>query len=652
MKNGFVKVAAAVPAVHVADCSYNTEQILNLMARAGGMGIDVLCLPELCITGYSCLDLFRQRLLQEEAINSLLKILEFSIKIPNLTVIVGLPINYNDALYNCAAVVGQGNVYGLIPKTYISDSRDFPEKRWFSSGTNLEDNATLHFCGQHVPLTSHLIFERDEYTFGVEIGEDLWSVIPPSSYLALNGAHIIFNPASCSEMVGKTKYLTELLKGQSARCNAGYVYAACGYGESTQDMVFSGKSYILENGYILSQGTDFSMEPHFTVNDIDIERLKQDRLANSTLVSKNTTTPDGNSSYRRMELESICEAETSCLQRTFDPLPFIPKPEDFEYTCQSIISIQSEALARRVEHTHAQTVIIGVSGGLDSTLALLVAARAFDKLQRNRRGIIGITMPGFGTTDRTYTNALHLMEMLGITIREISIRDACEQHFKDIGHDINIHDTTYENSQARERTQILMDAANQMNGLVVGTGDLSELALGWATYSGDHMSMYGINGGVPKTLIRHLVTWIAHNMKDKECSDVLLDIVNTPISPELVPANDDGTIVQKTEELVGPYELHDFFLYYTLRYGFRPSKIYAMACQAFNGTDERVAFHDEKTIKHWITIFFRRFFSQQFKRSCLPDGPKIGSCGLSPRGHWLMPTDAIAAAWIAECEAL
>ena len=653
MKNGFVKVAAAVPPVKVADCKFNTEQILNLMARAEGTGVDVLCFPELCITGYSCQDLFQQRLLQDEAIASLLKILELSHNMPRLTTIVGLPIVHDGLLLNCAAVVGQGKVYGLVPKTFIPNHAEYNEKRWFNSSMSLYEGTTYHFCGQHVPLSSRLVFSHGEYRFGVEIGEDLWAPMPRSCRLALEDADVIFNLSAGCESAGRGDYLRQLVIGQSGRCMAGYVYVGCGYGESTQDVVCAGRSLIVENGLVLAEGQPFTMQPHFTVTEIDVERLRQDRLKNTTFTdSKSYAMQAGVIPYRCVELDNVSCADHFVLNRNFDPLPFIPEGEAFDRRCEEILAIQSEGLARRIEHTQAKSVVVGISGGLDSTLALLVAVKAFDRLEKPRKGIVGVTMPGFGTTDRTYTNALTLMKRLGITLREINIREACEVHFRDLGHDMNVHDVTFENSQARERTQILMDMANQMGGFVVGTGDLSELALGWATYNGDHMSMYGVNAAVPKTLVRYLVSWVAHHLSDEEVSRTLIDIVETPISPELIPADEAGNMTQKTEDLVGPYELHDFFIYYTLRYGFRPSKIFAMAVQAFNGSSDRVESYDEATIKKWLTTFYRRFFTQQFKRNCLPDGPKVGSCGLSPRGDWHMPSDAYSRAWLEECENL
>ena len=444
-------------------------------------------------------------------------------------------------------------------------------------------------------------------------------------------------------MVGKYDYLRTLVAQQSARCIAGYIYCACGFGESTQDVVFSGKTLIYENGILLAEAKRHSLTPQLIITEIDVERLRTERRTNTTFATNSANFLK--ESLRIVETEKIATKELD-LTRIINPHPFVPTGKNLDERCEEIFHIQTEGLAKRIQHTHAETGVVGISGGLDSTLALLVCIRTFDLMKLNRRSIIGITMPGFGTTDRTYTNAVNLMKLLGITIREISIRDAVTQHFNDIGHDINVHDVTYENSQARERTQILMDAANQMNGMVIGTGDLSELALGWATYNGDHMSMYGVNASVPKTLVRHLVSWVAATIEDENTRTILQDIVNTPISPELIPADDQGNIIQKSEDIIGPYELHDFFLYYMMRWGFSPSKIYFLAQHAFGNT------YTNETIRKWLTTFFRRFFSQQFKRSCLPDGPKVGSCSLSPRGDWRMPSDASSAAWIKECESL
>jgi len=655
--DGFVKVAAAVPAVRVADCDFNTKQIENQMVQAEGMGVEVICFPELCLTGYSCQDLFRQQLLLEEARTALLKVLELSRNL-NLVTIVGLPFAHEGLLLNCAAVVQGGKVLGLVPKTYIPNYNEFYEARWFSSADRVAQGTKVRFCGQTVPLGAHLLFELPRFTFGVEICEDFWAPVPPSTRLVLEGADVIFNLSASNELVGKHAYVRNLVTSLSARCICGYVYAGCGYGESTQDVVFSGLGFVAENGKMLACGQRFLMKEQIVKGEIDVDALRGDRCANTTFWAAKEQCLRGltdNTKSLRIEIDNpkAMEREPSfALTREVNPLPFVPEGDELAARCEDILCIQSEGLARRIEHTGAKTVVVGISGGLDSTLALLVCVNTFDSLSLDRKGIIGITMPGFGTTDRTYTNAINLMKGLGVTIREISIRQACEVHFADLGIDPSRPDVTYENCQARERTQILMDAANQMQGFVVGTGDLSELALGWATYNGDHMSMYGVNVSVPKTLVRHLVNYVAGNVENEYVRNTLLDIVDTPISPELVPADEHGDIAQKTEDLVGPYELHDFFLYYVLRKGFRPSKIFRLARRAFDGSNPRVKHYSDEVIANWLTVFFRRFFSQQYKRSCLPDGPKVGSCSLSPRGDWRMPSDASSAAWLAECETL
>lgn len=651
---GFVKVAAAVPRVSVADCHQNIADIENLMAQAEGQHIDVVCFPELSVTGYTCQDLFSQQLLLEEAESSLLRLMDFSHNL-RVTAIVGVPIAWNGMLFNCAAVIQGGKIHGLVPKTFIPNYKEFYEQRWFSSGERVGSGHTLTLYGQQVPFGTGLVFDMGHFTFGIEICEDLWAPIPPSSHMALHGAEIIFNLSASNDLIGKHEYLQHLVVGQSARCIAGYVYAGCGFGESTQDLVFSGLAFVAENGHLLAEAERFTMTAQLAVSEIDVDALRQERRTNTTFAASADLLRQqtGREAQKFVEIEKIDYApDNSGLTRAIDPLPFVPEGDELDGRCEEIICIQSEGLARRLEHTHAKTAVIGISGGLDSTLALLVCVNAFDRLGLDRKGIVGITMPGFGTTDRTYTNAINLMKRLGTTIREISIRAACTQHFADLGIDAQKHDVTYENSQARERTQILMDAANQMNGIVVGTGDLSELALGWATYNGDHMSMYGVNAGVPKTLVRHLVRVVAGQYSDDEVKKTLLDIIHTPISPELIPADPSGNIAQKTEDLVGPYELHDFFLYYTLRYGFRPTKIFQLARLAFNGSNPRVEMHDDREILKWLTTFYRRFFAQQFKRSCLPDGPKVGSVNLSPRGDWRMPSDASSAAWLDECRQL
>lgn len=641
MNHGFVKVASAIPSVRVADCQYNVEQIESLIVQAEGHGVEIICLPELSLTAYTCQDLFQQQLLLEEAEMALIHLMNFTRSLDIIS-IVGLPVPYKGSLLNCAAVIQKGKILGMIPKTYLPNYKEFYEKRWFTSGIDILAGSLL-VCGQQVPLNQFILFRTPSCMFGVEICEDVWAPIPPSSYLTMQGAEIIFNLSADNDLVGKYSYLKSLLGQQSARTISGYVFSSCGYGESTQDVVYSAKGLIYENGTLLAETPRHELSTQLLETEIDVDRIRMERRINTTFATC--------ASQSRKETAVIIDTERTVtrefnLTRKINAYPFVPTGKDLDERCQEIFSIQTEGLAKRISHTNAQTVVVGISGGLDSTLALLVCVKAFDRLGLSRRGIVGITMPGFGTTDRTYTNAVNLMKLLGITIREISIKDACIQHFKDLGHDINDHDVTYENSQARERTQILMDAANQMNGLVIGTGDLSELALGWATYNGDHMSMYGVNASVPKTLVRHLVKWVASEIEDGSTKTVLMDIVDTPISPELIPADENGNITQKTEDLVGPYELHDFFLYYTLRWGFLPKKVFFLTKEAF-GT----AYTDE-VIKHWLMTFYRRFFAQQFKRSCLPDGPKVGSCSLSPRGDWRMPTDASSAIWLKECENL
>ncbi|UBD63603.1 NAD(+) synthase [Bacteroides salyersiae] len=642
MNYGFVKVAAAVPRVKIADCKYNAGQLESLIAIADGKGVQIITFPEMCITAYTCGDLFGQQLLLEEAEMGLMQILNNTRQLDIIS-ILGMPIAVNSTVINAAVVIQKGKILGVVPKTYLPNYKEFYEQRWFTSALQVaEDNVRL--CGQIVPMGTNLLFETSDTTFGIEICEDLWSTIPPSSTLALQGAEILFNLSADNEGIGKHSYLRSLISQQSARCIAGYVFSSCGFGESTTDVVFAGNGLIYENGSELAHNKRFSLEEQLVISEIDVERLRAERRINTTFAASKGTVPSDKKPLR-ITTEFVNSKELN-LTRTFDMHPFVPQGETLNERCEEVFSIQVAGLAQRLVHTGAKTAVIGISGGLDSTLALLVCVRTFDKLELPRKNIIGVTMPGFGTTDRTYHNALSLMKSLGITIREISIKEACIQHFKDINHDINIHDVTYENSQARERTQILMDIANQTWGMVIGTGDLSELALGWATYNGDHMSMYGVNGSVPKTLVKYLVKWVAENDIDEESRITLLDIVETPISPELIPADENGEIQQKTEDLVGPYELHDFFLYYFMRFGFRPSKIYYLANIAFKDI------YDEETIKKWLSTFFRRFFNQQFKRSCLPDGPKVGSISISPRGDWRMPSDASSATWLKEIENL
>ena len=642
MNYGYVKVAAAVPRVKVADCKFNASEIEKEIIIADGKGVQIIAFPELCITGYTCGDLFAQQLLLEEAEMGLIQILNNTRQMDIIS-ILGMPVALNGVLLNAAVVIQKGRVLGVVPKTYLPNYKEFYEKRWFTSACDVAENS-VRLCGQIIPMGRDLLFETADTTFGVEICEDLWAPIPPSSTLALQGAEILFNLSADNEGIGKHNYLRSLISQQSARCIAGYVFSSCGFGESTTDVVFAGNGLIYENGSELAHNKRFSLEEQLVISEIDVERLRAERRINTTFAASKGTVPSDKKPLR-ITTEFVNSKELN-LTRTFDMHPFVPQGETLNERCEEVFSIQVAGLAQRLVHTGAKTAVIGISGGLDSTLALLVCVRTFDKLELPRKNIIGVTMPGFGTTDRTYHNALSLMKSLGITIREISIKEACIQHFKDINHDINIHDVTYENSQARERTQILMDIANQTWGMVIGTGDLSELVLGWATYNGDHMSMYGVNGSVPKTLVKYLVKWVAENDIDEESRITLLDIVETPISPELIPADENGEIQQKTEDLVGPYELHDFFLYYFMRFGFRPSKIYYLANIAFKDI------YDEETIKKWLSTFFRRFFNQQFKRSCLPDGPKVGSISISPRGDWRMPSDASSATWLKEIENL
>ena len=635
MNYGFVKVASTIPRVRVADCAFNASQIEKEIIIADGKGVEIIVFPELCLTGYTCGDLFAHSLLLESAELGLMQILNNTRQLDIIS-ILGMPIPLNGMLLNAAVVIQKGKVLGVVPKTYLPNYKEFYEKRWFTSASEVGEQS-VRLCGQIVSMSPHLLFDMAGAMFGIELCEDLWAPIPPSSALALQGAEIIFNLSADNEGVGKHNYLRSLIAQQSARCIAGYVFSSCGFGESTTDVVFAGNALIYENGTLLASGKRFSFEEQVVISEIDVERLRTERRVNTTFASCRAQTAQG--MVRHIATEYV-NARDLQLTRTFDPHPFVPQGPMLDERCEEIFSIQVSGLAQRLTHTHAKFAVVGISGGLDSTLALLVCVQTFDKLGLSRKGIIGVTMPGFGTTDRTHSNAVDLMESLGVTIREVSIKDACLQHFKDINHNPEVHDVTYENSQARERTQILMDIANQTNGLVIGTGDLSELALGWATYNGDHMSMYGVNASVPKTLVKHLVKWVAENGMSEASRKTLLDIVDTPISPELIPADEDGNIRQITEDLVGPYELHDFFLYYFLRFGFAPSKIYFLAVRTFKGV------YDEETVKKWLQTFCRRFFNQQFKRSCLPDGPKVGSVSLSPRGDWRMPSDASSALWL------
>ena len=637
---GFLKVAAAIPHVRVGDCDYNTERMAALADEAARRGVEIVVFPELGVTGYTCGDLLLHPALLDDADQALEELVRSTRKLP-LVAIVGAPLRHGETLYNCAVVFTQGRILGVVPKTYIPGYSEFYEPRWFASGAGISEEQ-IDVAGQQADFGTDLTFAVNGAEFGIELCEDLWTPVPPSSHTAQNGARVIFNLSASPEAVGKHDYLRQLVAQQSGRTISAYVYCSAGFGESSTDLVFAGNALIAENGVILREGERFSLDEQLITADVDLERLAFERRRNTSFRLNES---DMENTVIEMEIPEGMRPDR--IDRDIDPMPFVPHEEGRRNErCEEIFQIQSHGLARRLAHTRCSKAVIGISGGLDSTLALLVTARTFDKLGLDRRGIIGITMPGFGTTDRTYRNALELMRELGVTQREIPIREACMQHFRDIGLDPADRSAAYENAQARERTQILMDVANMEGGLVVGTGDLSELALGWATYNGDQMSMYGVNASVPKTLVRHLVRWVADTERDEATRSTLLDIVATPVSPELLPADADGQIAQKTEDLVGPYELHDFFLYHFLRAGYGPAKIHRLAEQAFDGR------FDAETIRHWLEVFVRRFFTQQFKRSAMPDGPKVGSVALSPRGDWRMPSDATAAAWMRELEKL
>lgn len=655
MKYGYSTVATSIPSVKVGDVAFNILNIESAIAEADGKGVEVITFPELSLTGYTCQDLFRQGTLLDAAEQGVLRLLEFTRQM-DIIAIVGAPVIVGPILLNCAVVIQQGEILGIVPKTYLPNYSEFYEKRWFASSQDLHPT-TIRYAGKNVLVTPQpqVFCLSNGAKFGIEICEDVWSPEPPSNRLALSGADVIFNLSASDELIGKHNYLKQLLAQQSARIIGGYVYSGCGFGESTQDVVYGGNALIYENGKLIAESKRFCIDPQLIISQIDIEKLRSERRTNSTYV--NAQGPQNISQQPMIVNAKVPENPEKewKLLRKVNPHPFIPSSNDMNASCEEIFSIQVMGLAKRLDHTHSKHVVIGISGGLDSTLALLVCVRTFDKLGLDRKGIVGVTMPGFGTTDRTYNNAMTLMQDLGITIREINIAAAVTLHFRDINHDAAVHDVTYENSQARERTQILMDISNQVGGLVIGTGDLSELALGWCTYNGDHMSMYGVNASIPKTLIRHLVHYVAttgvlspnateSDDVQMEITKVLLDIIDTPISPELTPADEQGKIAQKTEDLVGPYELHDFFLYYFLRFGFHPTKIIMLAKAAFQNK------YPDGVIKHWLHTFIYRFFSQQFKRSCLPDGPKVGSVSLSPRGDWRMPSDAVNSVWMEEIE--
>lgn len=632
MKDGFIKVAAATPKIKVADPAYNTEEILKIIDETEKNGANILVFSELTISGYTCGDLFLQQPLLTECKNQLLRIVKAT-ENKSMLVVVGCPIVIKQKLYNCAVVISDGSILGIVPKTHLPNYSEFYELRHFTSGEGLEEDLWFGEEFGYVNVAVNQLFkckEIPELVVACEICEDLWVPLPPSTYHAMEGATVICNPSASVETTTKESYRRSLVSNQSARLLAAYIYADAGEGESTQDVVYSGHHLICENGSVLAEAKRFTNEIIYA--DIDVQKLAAERR-------KMTSFPGGQTDDY-FEQEFSLEVKENKITRTFPKAPFVPDNQDErDKRCDEILSLQSMGLKKRLEHTNCKHAVVGISGGLDSTLAVLVTARAFDLLDIPRENLICVTMPCFGTTDRTYQNAVSLIKELGATLKEVRIEKAVRQHFADIGHDENNHDVTYENSQARERTQILMDMANQYNGMVIGTGDMSELALGWATYNGDHMSMYAVNCSVPKTLVRYLVLYYAETTDNKKLSEVLMDVLDTPVSPELLPPV-DGVISQKTEDLVGPYELHDFFLYYMLRFGFPKSKLYRMAKLTFDGV------YDDETIKKWLDKFYWRFFSQQFKRSCLPDGPKVGSVAVSPRGDLRMPSDASPTAWL------
>ena len=632
MNYSMIRVACASPKMKVANPSYNKEEIKVVIDEAVEKGVKILVLPELSVTGYTCADLFFSSALQAEAEKALTQITKHT-EGKGICVIIGAAIAYRSSLYNCAVIIADGKIIGAVPKQYIANYNEFYEKRWFASGKDMKTPQPIKICGFDTKIGSQIFDLGDGLILGTEICEDLWAVNPPSNELACNGANIIVNLSASDEYVSKAQYRKNLVSSQSARCICAYLYTSSGVYESSTDLVFSGATLIAENGSLLSQGKRFCRENILTIADIDIEKLNAQRRINMSFENQI-------GSVECREVSGIVNDENDLAYRYVDAHPFVPSDkQQIKERCEEIFSIQASGLAKRIEHIGSQGCIIGISGGLDSTLALLVSVEAMKLLNKKSSDILGITMPGFGTTDRTYTNALELMKSLGVEIKEISIKDACIGHMRDIEHNESVKDITYENTQARERTQILFDMANKHNKLLVGTGDLSELAMGWCTYNGDHMSMYGVNASVPKTLVRYLVEYVA-SQSDEKTSDILLDILDTPVSPELLPPDENGKIAQKTEDNIGPYELHDFFLYNFVRFGFGKEKLQKLAEKAF----DRV--YDSQTIEKWLNVFLRRFFISQFKRSCIPDGPKVGSVSLSPRGDWRMPSDASYADFI------
>ena len=634
-----MRVAAAVPRVHIADAHSNAEGALKIMEDAFNEGVEIVVMPELSLVGYTCGDMVLQKKLLSDSEKALAWLMEQTADIPTIG-IVGLPVVYADRLYNCAAIFGQGQLWGIVPKSYIPNYGEFSELRWWVSGYSIKDRM-IRFAGQECAFGSDLMFDIHGVEFGVEICEDMWVPVPPSSMQAVQGAKLLFNLSASPESVRKHDYLISLIAEQSSRTMAAYVYASSGHGESSSDLVFAGNAVVAELGSVLGVSERFVRNDRMVISDIDVEYITTRRTARNTFYYPEA--PEMR--VVEIDVDEICHQGD--LRRHIEPIYFVPENEEARAAhCKEVFAIQSAGLAQRLEHTSCDTVVMGISGGLDSTLALLAVCDTYDLLGLDRKNIVAVTMPGFGTTDRTYQNALTMIKELGCTLREISIKDACEQHFKDIGLNKAECSVAYENSQARERTQILMDVANMCGGIVIGTGDMSELALGWATYNGDQMSMYGINSSVPKTLVKYMVEWYANNRAEGVLREALLDVVATPVSPELLPPSESGEIVQKTEDVVGPYELHDFFLYCTLRRRYAPSKIAMLAYIAFEDV------YSKADILKWLKVFFRRFFSQQFKRSAMPDGPKVGAVGLSPRGDLHMPSDAQVRAWLQEIEEL
>jgi NAD+ synthase (glutamine-hydrolysing) len=642
MNYGYVRVGGAVPNIRVADCAFNVDQMLTLFWRAEAEGVQYLAFPELGITAYTCADLFHQEALIASAETELRRFLRETAR-SDILAVLGVPVVADNQLFNCAAVVQSGRILGVVPKTHIPGYKEFYEERWFS-GSARRWSPTVRLCGQEAPFGEDLIFHDPRYrdaALAVEICEDLWAPIPPSCYTALGGATILVNISASNEILGKMQYRQQLVSHQSAACIAGYVYVSSGVDESTTDLVFSGDCMIAEYGAVLARGNRFSQTGQLVTGEIDTQKLANDRFKTTTFME----------SYERRTFRRVTftlrDVTLGMLSRHIPPHPFVPSdPSARDQHCEEIFAIQTAGLAKRLVHTGLKHALIGVSGGLDSTLALLVTAKTFDQIGIPRENIVAVTMPGFGTSGSTYDNAVALIGTIGATFREIDITKGSLQEFQDIGHDPDMHDTTYENVQARERTEALMNLANKLGGLVIGTGDLSELALGWCTYNGDHMSMYAVNVSIPKTLVRYLVQWVADNMVEKSSQEVLEAIVATPISPELLPPDATGAILQRTEEIIGPYDLHDFFLYHTIRYGAGPKKLLFLSAQAFGDR------YEPGEMRRWLSVFYRRFFGQQFKRSCLPDGPKVGTISLSPRGDWRMPSDAVASMWLRELDEL